>query len=378
MILLRTHSRLPIRSTGAGGPSILSVPLGLSISIDVTHEFGHDNIISSISPGQYIANLSGEHGFCKFRGEVAISGILYHIEIISTQSYDRYYPLIVRLWDVMTCKGYEYLCSFNIIMLRQHRFNLRMTEDTVITQILTYFAEVVYGENFGEWHNLFNTVYSESTLLIPSFSAAEYNSRFNAIRNTPQLEETLNASIEAMYAPHLNAPNIQILMNTIEGKVPHAIVDNYLHIGRFLNSENICVNMDIQDIEQYDGIVTLAKIPFDYFTIQIDLTGDSCCIEIEELDNMAGTYLPFTFSQSYNYIQHVCQEFLYKYFESEFSNKGVHYCVRNGKSKYGVDKVVLHRTMDEYIVLSIYTCGYCYDKTFDLLTLAIMSPTISD
>lgn len=377
MVLLKTHSKLPIRNIGAGGLSILNVPLGLSISIDLNHELYHDNIISSISPGTYTSNLSGESGFTKFRGEIAISGILYHIEIVSVYSSEQYYPLIVRLWDVMTCKCYEYLCSFNIITLRQYRFNLPMTEDTVITQILTYFAEVVFGENFGEYHNLFNTVYSESTLLIPSYSAAEYNSRFNSITNNLQLDETLNASIEAMYAPHLNAPNIEVLMRTIEGKVQHEIIDNYLHQARFLNTENICINMDINGIEQYDGIITLAKIPFDYFTIQIDLTGSSCHIELEELDNMAGTYLPFTFSQSYNYVQHVCQEFLYKYFESEFTSEGVIYCVRNGESKYSVDKVVIHRTMDEYIVLSIYTCGYCYDKTFDLLTLAVMSPTIS-
>ena len=370
MLILRTHSNLNIRSHEQN-VSRLEIPNGLSISIPLSHEF--TDISSSVFPGTY-EMITSVNGFNKERGELIVDGVFYHIEIISLITADITVrkPIIIRIWDIVTSRGFEYLFSNNTLAFRHFFLNTNISTNTIIMQIADFLADNISGRVSSEATCVIGM--EDFPFLVPNFTQEEYVQRINSLAYGPSLSTSINDMINLFYGP-LNNDNLLQLIGILDGRLPKRYLDSFQHHGT-TNESMSNVAMTFTDIHPYFAIMILARIPFDHFSINIELI-PNYRITVDELDSMSGLHLPLTYDQTLLSINNLCAEFLYRYFNiTNITPEQIAYHDAIDTDRF-IDRVYLKRTMDEFITMTVYSNGYIYERTFDLIMLSTMSPVIN-
>lgn len=364
---MRTHSLLRIRDCDTLSMGVLNLPLGLSINLP-----GY--ISSHVSPGCY--SLSERLcGFHKERGEIIVDGLIYHIEIISViGNGGNRSPLLIRLWNTNTYDGYEYLFSDNAIIFRCKLLKGQIVTDTLIMQLAIYLSDNYHSEYVPDTTQIVIGIH-DHPFLIPNLSVNEHCQRLNSLNPAPSAESALEELITLFYGDNFNPNNLIQLIGLVDNKIPHTIKDRYVHGGTFLNKSTENVITTITDINQYAGITCLSRIVFDHFVIEVDLN-NQCTVKLIQLDSMSAPYLSISCDKAHDIINQICTEFLYLYFKSVHNGDNIRYVDVVDNVSYPIDKLIISRTMDEYVNITLYSGDMMYEKTYDLIILSIMSPVM--
>lgn len=377
-MILQLKSAMLIRSLDTASMGMLDLPAGLRLLLP-------RGIYSAVSPGKYYLQKRQVDGFLKERGELITDGCrFYHVEIISLMLLNNTIkkPLMIKMWNIeptydkrasseIHCA--KFLFSDNVFMFRFELLNSPMITNTIIMQIANELA--AHQDGPVNSSAVCAVGMDDSPFLIPNMSKDEISARFSSLRIFATLDQTINNLVNTFYNGFCPSEVVN-LIGIVSGKIPSQTVDQYNHNGSVCNAVAENIVSTVEDTNRYDTLMLLNEIIFDHFDITISL-GNDYRININQLDSMAGHYFPLKYEEVLNSINRICAEFLWRYFTITTTDKGVRYTDEIDGIKYYIDKINIKKTMDEYVTISCYTNGMVYERSFDLVLMSIMSPTIN-
>lgn len=380
MITLRKHSLLNIRNFDNVSMGTVDLPNGLQIDVGDLEDT--NTLHSGIRAGRY--GISERlYGFVKERGEYALNATVFHFESISLRmNGDPLIPLIFRCWtnsEEMGFRSAEFLVSNSLLMFRNIFLGTPPVRDTLLMQ----FASHLYDQSFryGDISSAmihvigWNENTSDMSFLIPNLNHHEYNNVFVSLEIRRDLNWSLQYMLNLFYQQEISPDDIIQLIGYISGNIPAITLDQYNHPGiEIFNDAEVFSS--VSTIQQYAGLLTLAKIPYDLFTIKIDLQCGTH-IDIMKLDTMAGPHFPFMYHEIDEGIRMFCYEFLFYFFTNHIENNKVHYVDTVHGQPYRVDSVTLQKTMDEYLTIHIHSGDIHYEYVYDMIMISLLSPSVS-
>jgi len=325
-----------------------------------------DVVEGYVSPGKYDL-VKPIRGFKKERGEICTTSALCHMEIISvTNEVGEHLPILLKIWDINTGRGREYLFSDNLINFRCEYLNADIPTDAVVLGIAACLMDI--GDQFVPVNSVNAIGMGTIPFLIPNMDQNEYNNHFSVIDSYHDVNEAMDYVLAALYGKHMGPNDIVGLVGILDRKIPRVSTRPYVPIPRTIKHDGS--SMILYDSDHYFALLMLSRIPFDYFVVTVNVSGN--WVNIHQLDSMAGLHLPMTCDRLLGYISEVCKEFVYC-----FLDVGCESFQHNFGKNQELIKVVLIKTMDEYIRIKVHTEIGVTEYVFDLLMLSVMSPVIS-
>ena len=388
-MLMQTHSALSIR-LGQASESVVDVPMGLAITVPIMGGRSDViNVVSKIIPGEYTVK-DWPLGFRKERGDLVIGTTIYHVELISVITSDSisHAPMIVRLWNQHTGAGFEYLVSTGIVNFRYAFASIVANVNTrsvmsVLTSHLMVSALSIDSTQ-PPIRYLAACGLTQASHFVPNLTSDQYGSRWIMVGEPDPvgapnigINNTLDMMLEALFEEGLSCDNLNQFIGILEGHIPHSVRDSFTHPGTFTDIGSGRRYWSIDGQKHYDAVLTLTRVPFDHFEWEIDVSTGVTGINMTGLDSMAGFHLPFSYQGMYHIINHICAEFMHKYFQAVSTDTGVvrHIDIMNHQS-FVVDQVHITRTMDEYLTVTIHSGGVVYQRCYDLIIMSVLSPAI--
>ena len=295
---------------------------------------------SSTSAGIY--SIMENYLIEKTRGEIKLSIKNFHFEMVKVVIGNEKIPLMIRLWGQHLTPRMEFLIVGGVLRLRKIFFNLD-GELLPLPKVLSSFI----NDNKSQLQPFNDYIWSK---LIPTDSSLLMHDNLSDWLHNIEIlghdDNYLNSIIATFYSG-LDLNDLRCLISAIEG--------NFLRFNSPFQSEGSHsllehTYIEIDHIYQFYGLNSFALIPFDHW--KIIFYPETSNIEILEIDSSAGYNLPFGEDiRLFEEIKEICLNAINDL--PFYQSIGTLLIEHNGQL-YPVLHIILQRTMDEILEISIY------------------------